>query len=77
MSSSTYVNSRGSSPGGWRYHWSAEILVEGPSKNARKQDAGGDVLQLTGRTDCDRIVVFDGTGNMTGQMLSVRIDSAN
>lgn len=54
-----------------------EILVEGPSKAALKQDSKGDSLQLTGRTTCDRIVVFDGPGNLTGQLLSVRIDAAN
>lgn len=54
-----------------------EILVEGPSKNALKQGADGESVQLTGRTVCDRIVVFDGPGNLTGQTLSIRIDAAN
>lgn len=54
-----------------------EILVEGPSKNALKQGTSGESVQLTGRTVCDRIVVFDGPGDLTGQILSVRIDAAN
>jgi len=37
-----------------------EILVEGPSKNASRDAASGPIQQLTGRTPCDRIVVFDG-----------------
>ena len=56
---------------------SVEILVEGPSKNATKQGASGESLQLTGRTVCDRIVVFDGPSDLTGQILSVTIDAAN
>ena len=50
-----------------------EVLVEGPSKNgqkARRQTA--DVLQLIGRTHCDRIVVFDGNRRQIGQMLAGR-----
>ena len=43
-----------------------EILVEGPSKNAWKQPAGGPV-QLTGRTPSDHIVVFDGNFAFGGQ----------
>ena len=54
-----------------------EILVEGPSKAAHKQESAGEIVQLTGRTVCDRIVVFDGPSNLTGQILSVRIAAAN
>jgi tRNA-2-methylthio-N6-dimethylallyladenosine synthase len=45
------------------------VLVEGPSKKA-----GGDtghILQLTGRTMCDRIVVFQGTRRQVGQIVPV------
>jgi tRNA-2-methylthio-N6-dimethylallyladenosine synthase len=35
------------------------------------------VLQLTGRTHCDRIVVFDGTERQIGRLLDVRIVEAN
>jgi len=55
----------------------AEILVEGPSKVARKRDDAGDVVQLVGRTACDRIVVFDGPRNLTGQILPVRIEKVD
>ncbi len=54
-----------------------EILVEGPSKAALKQQIREGTVQLTGRTACDRIVVFDGPHDLTGQMLSVRIDATN
>ncbi len=40
-----------------------EVLVEGPSKvgpQARRRASRRPALQLTGRTICDRIVVFDG-----------------
>jgi len=35
------------------------------------------LLQLTGRTTCDRIVVYDGTQRQIGQMLPIRIYDAN
>ena len=64
-----------------------EILVEGPSRSARKHEAAGDgpgdgpsegdVLQLVGRTTCDRIVVFDGPRRLTGQMLPVIIEKVD
>ncbi|MEX0678226.1 MAG: TRAM domain-containing protein, partial [Pirellulales bacterium] len=53
-----------------------EVLVEGPSKNAERQP-GGDVLQLVGRTRCDRIVVFDGNRRQIGQLLDVAIYDAS
>lgn len=53
-----------------------DILVEGPSKSAVK--AGDDdsipQTQLSGRTRCDRIVVFDGNRRLTGSTTRVRID---
>ncbi|MHB8900265.1 MAG: tRNA (N6-isopentenyl adenosine(37)-C2)-methylthiotransferase MiaB [Thermoguttaceae bacterium] len=79
-----------------------EILVEGPSKAARKslpgsadsavlasratlpvagsppaQAGGDDRVQLTGRTVCDRIVVFDGPAHLAGQIVPVTIDAVN
>lgn len=53
-----------------------EILVEGPSK-AKHAAAGDGAQQLTGRTVCDRIVVFDGPPNLAGRLVSLRIQSAN
>jgi tRNA-2-methylthio-N6-dimethylallyladenosine synthase len=57
---------------------SVEILVEGPSKDARKHaDPESHTLQLVGRTHCDRIVVFEGTRRQIGQLLPVTIYDAN
>lgn len=51
-----------------------EVLVEGPSKWAKQNsDEDSQVLQLTGRTNCDRIVVFDGNRRLAGQILPVGI----
>jgi len=45
------------------------ILVEGPSrKNAS---------EMAGRTDCNRMVNFEGPARLTGQMIDVRITGAN
>ncbi len=54
-----------------------EILVEGPSKVARKQAADTDVVQLVGRAACDRIVVFDGPQDLAGRILPVEIERAD
>ena len=55
-----------------------EVLVEGPSKaSAKKPTQTGHVVQLTGRTHCDRIVVFNGTRRQIGQILPVVIYDAN
>jgi tRNA-2-methylthio-N6-dimethylallyladenosine synthase len=51
-----------------------EILVEGPSKVARRQPPDAPILQLIGRTVHDRIVVFDGPRHLAGQILSVTIE---
>ena len=53
------------------------MLVEGPSKAAQKRDDGAAVLQLVGRTHCDRIVVFDGNRRQVGQLLDVTVYDAN
>ncbi|MBN1912409.1 MAG: tRNA (N6-isopentenyl adenosine(37)-C2)-methylthiotransferase MiaB [Pirellulales bacterium] len=64
-----------------------EILVEGPSKAGAKQEQNGaekkeenqtgTVGQLTGRTVCDRIVVFDGPDTLIGQLVSVTIEKVS
>ncbi len=56
-----------------------EILVEGLSKAAVKNaaDPAAPTVQLTGRTMCDRIVVFDGSARQIGQILPVTIYDAN
>jgi tRNA-2-methylthio-N6-dimethylallyladenosine synthase len=54
-----------------------QILVEGPSKVAKKQSADSLAVQLVGRTVCDRIVVFDGPRHLTGSILPVVIEKAD
>lgn len=53
---------------------SVEVLVEGPSKWSIRKGQTGDLRQMTGRTRCDRIVVWDGHMRQTGQLLPVRIN---
>ncbi len=67
-----------------------EILVEGTSKSAMKlpvldgaaeflesvSDADS-IIQLTGRTPCDRIVVFDGPRSLIGNLQKVRITGSS
>ena len=54
-----------------------EILVEGPSKASHKRGEAGPLLQLTGRTMSDRIVVFEGNRRQIGELLDVTIYDAN
>jgi tRNA-2-methylthio-N6-dimethylallyladenosine synthase len=54
-----------------------EILVEGPSKVAKKRSTDAEPVQLVGRTVCDRIVVFDGPPELTGRILSVVIEKVD
>ena len=55
-----------------------EVLVEGLSKTELKRGNleadRGKIPQLTGRTDCDRIVVFDGNPRLAGTLAMVDID---
>jgi len=53
-----------------------EVLVEGPSKAADKEQTGN-IIQMTGRTHCDRIVVFDGNRRQAGQVLPITVYDAN
>jgi tRNA-2-methylthio-N6-dimethylallyladenosine synthase len=55
-----------------------EVLVEGPSKDARKHTQPDSPLaQLVGRTHCDRIVVFEGNRRQIGELILVTIYDAN
>jgi tRNA-2-methylthio-N6-dimethylallyladenosine synthase len=61
-----------------------EVLIEGPSKTSLRKQAAEpsgteqpQQVQLTGRTMCDRIVVFDGNRRQMGQTLPVTIYDAN
>lgn len=53
-----------------------EVLVEGPSKKADK-DPNAMLVQMIGRTECDRIVVFDGNRRQAGEFLEIKIDDAS
>ena len=55
------------------------ILVEGPSRNSATGKAGSSPTELMGRTECNRIVNFEGGpqgSRLHGQMLDVRITQA-
>jgi tRNA-2-methylthio-N6-dimethylallyladenosine synthase len=54
-----------------------EVLVEGPSKLGLKQADNEPIVQLTGRTSCDRIVVFDGNRRQIGRIVPVAIYDAS
>jgi tRNA-2-methylthio-N6-dimethylallyladenosine synthase len=54
-----------------------EVLVEGPSKAGGKRPASDGVIQMTGRTVCDRIVVFPGSPTLTGQFVQVTIEDVS
>ena len=54
-----------------------EVLVEGPSKKGQKAESTDQIVQMTGRTHCDRIVVFDGNRRQAGQFLSIQVDDAS
>jgi tRNA-2-methylthio-N6-dimethylallyladenosine synthase len=53
-----------------------EVLVEGSSKTALKQEPGHGPIQLTGRTRTDHIVVFEGNQRLIGNTVSVRVAEA-
>ena len=52
------------------------VLVEGPSVMQQKADDGpaAGTIQLTGRSRCDRIVVFDGNPRLTGTPVEVDVE---
>jgi tRNA-2-methylthio-N6-dimethylallyladenosine synthase len=52
-----------------------EVLVEGPSKTALKQEGSGPI-QLTGRARTDHIVVFEGNARLIGQTVQVAVTEA-
>ena len=54
-----------------------EVLVEGPSKTAARREAVEfGPTQMTGRTTCDRIVVFEGNARQAGRLLPITITEA-
>src|SRR4051794_1535890 len=51
-----------------------EVLVEGASDRAKSRgDVDGGIIQLTGRTPDDRIVVFDGPPRLVGEIIPVAV----
>ncbi|MFK7737032.1 MAG: tRNA (N6-isopentenyl adenosine(37)-C2)-methylthiotransferase MiaB [Pirellulaceae bacterium] len=54
-----------------------DVLVEGPSKMSVKRQETGPLRQMTGRTNCDRIVVWDGNERQAGNILPVLIHDAS
>lgn len=50
-----------------------EVLVEGPSKMGEGANPEAHIIQMTGRTACDRIVVFNGTRRQAGQIMPITI----
>ncbi|MDA8697786.1 tRNA (N6-isopentenyl adenosine(37)-C2)-methylthiotransferase MiaB [Rhodopirellula sp.] len=53
-----------------------EVLVEGPSKKSKSSNDPS-IVQMIGRTHCDRIVVFDGNLRQAGEFLQIQIDDAS
>ena len=53
------------------------VLVEGRSRSTTRREGWDGVDQLSGRTHCDRIVVFDGAERLIGRMVQVRIEKAS
>jgi tRNA-2-methylthio-N6-dimethylallyladenosine synthase len=54
-----------------------QVLVEGPSRTTARKAGWDGIDQLTGRTSCDRIVVFHGHERLVGQMVRVWIEDAS
>ena len=54
-----------------------EVLVEGPSKLGRNAPEDQMIVQMMGRTHCDRIVVFEGNRRLAGQFLPIAIHDAS
>jgi tRNA-2-methylthio-N6-dimethylallyladenosine synthase len=60
------------------------VLVEGPSKSAERKTARGEEVvpgdplatQLMGRSECDRIVVFDGNPRLAGSTAQIKSATA-
>ena len=54
-----------------------EVFVEGPSKKTVRRDGWEGADQLTGRTRCDRIVVFQGAERLLGRTVRVVVEDAS
>jgi tRNA-2-methylthio-N6-dimethylallyladenosine synthase len=56
---------------------SVDVLVEGPSRSTVRREGWDGFDQLTGRTACDRIAVFDGPERLVGSMVRVEVEDAS
>ncbi len=54
-----------------------EVFVEGPSKKTVRRDGWEGADQLTGRTRCDRIVLFQGAERLLGRTVRVVVEDAS
>jgi tRNA-2-methylthio-N6-dimethylallyladenosine synthase len=54
-----------------------EVLVEGPSRSTARREGWHGISQMVGRTNCDRIVVFEANERLIGQFVPVRIEDAS
>jgi tRNA-2-methylthio-N6-dimethylallyladenosine synthase len=54
-----------------------DVLVEGPSRRTARRQGWEYAQQLTGRTACDRIMVFEGDERLTGQIVPVAVEDAS
>jgi tRNA-2-methylthio-N6-dimethylallyladenosine synthase len=54
-----------------------EVLVEGPSRSTTRREGWDGIDQLTGRTTCDRIVVFAGHSHLVGRLVNVLVEDAS
>ena len=53
------------------------VLVEGRSRSTTRREGWDGLDQLSGRTACDRIVVFEGQERLIGQTVQVQIEDAS
>jgi tRNA-2-methylthio-N6-dimethylallyladenosine synthase len=51
-----------------------QVLAEGPSKLSQRKNDQSEIVQMTGRTPCDRIVVWQGHLRQAGSLIEVHID---
>jgi tRNA-2-methylthio-N6-dimethylallyladenosine synthase len=54
-----------------------EVLVEGQSRSTARREGWQGMSQMVGRTNCDRIVVFEANERLIGQFVPVRVEDAS
>jgi tRNA-2-methylthio-N6-dimethylallyladenosine synthase len=54
-----------------------DVLVEGPSRRTTRRDGWEGVNQLTGRTSCDRIMVWEGDEREIGKIVPIVVDDVS